>query len=53
MTEKTTRQGCTVTTTFEETAAGALIEHVTLECRGRDNLEVVKPDRERAWEWNR
>lgn len=53
MPERITRQGCTVTTTFEETPAGALIEHVVLECRGADRLQLVKPDRERSWEWNR
>jgi hypothetical protein len=53
MTEKTTRQGCTVTTTFKTNEAGTLVEHITLECRGRDNLEVIKPDCERNWDWNR
>jgi hypothetical protein len=53
MTERTTRQGCTVKTTFETNEAGMLIEHVVLECKGAERLEVVKPDRERNWDWNK
>jgi hypothetical protein len=53
MPERITRQGCTVTTTFEETEAGTLVEHIVLECKGAERLQLVKPDRERNWEWNR
>ena len=54
MPERITRQGCTVTTTFETTEAGALVEHVILECKGAAaQLVVLKPDRERNWDWNR
>ena len=52
MPERTTRQGCTVTTTFETTGAGTLVEHIVLECKGGAELQVVKPDRERSWDWN-
>jgi hypothetical protein len=36
-----TRQGCTVTTKFEVTEPGTLIEHVTLECKAKFDLKVA------------
>ena len=54
MPEHETQCGCTVTTTFKETPAGALIEHIVLECRDpTEKLRTIKPDRVRSWDWNR
>jgi hypothetical protein len=43
MTERFTRQGCKVTTTFTPQPNGSYTEHVTLECVEPLSLETVEP----------